>query len=431
MVLSTNRPPSLIGSFVAGERSRFKEWSDVRAVTHGWPCKQLQYFGNYFFKMDTDVRLARLRAYLAVDPSNSDLACELADALLALGRHDEALSTLDRLPAEAAMSPGVRFRRMRLDLAGGRYGEAEALARALLDEGVDTPTLRHDLAFALLCQRRADEAERELAEAERRFGAQAALATLRARVAMMLERGADSVEYARQAVALDPDDVSAQGVLALALFDDSRFDEAGLVAASALARDADQHESLLVAGTLALWRQDVDAAQAAFERGLRRHANSGRALSGLGQALMLRNRLDDARPVLEHAVRAMPDHIGTWHALAWTQLLSGRRDDAETSYRQAYALDRNFGDTHGGLALIDALRGDYDNAEQGIKRALRLDPNAVTARYAQTLVLDARGQHDASQTLMGELLRAGPSAAPIPVSEFAARLKKTLDAKHA
>lgn len=381
--------------------------------------------------MDTDVRLARLRAYYAVDPSNSDLACELADALFAAGRHDEALSILDGLPAEAASLPGVRFRRMRLDLAGGRYAEAEAAARALLGDGIDTPTLRHDLAFALLCQRRAAEAEAELIETERRFGPQAALATLRARVAMMLDRGADSVEYARQAVALDPDDVSAQGVLALALFDDSRFDEAAAVAGTALARDPDQHESLLVAGTLALWRQDVDAAEAAFERGLRRHANSGRALSGLGQSLMLRNRLDEARPVLEHAVRAMPDHIGTWHALAWTQLLGGRRDEAEASYRHAYALDRNFGDTHGGLALIDALRGDYDSAEQGVKRALRLDPNAVTARYAQTLVLDARGQHDASQTLMGELLRGGQPGASIPVSEFAARLKKTLDAKHA
>jgi len=141
---------------------------------------------------------------------------------------------------------------------------------------------------------------------------------------------------------------------------------------------------------------------------------------------MLRNDLPRAHEVLDHAVRAMPDHIGTWHALAWTQLLQGDSDAAEASYRNAYALDRNFGDTHGGLALIDALRGDFDSAEQGIKRALRLDPNAITARYAQTLVMEGRGDTASSETLMGELLRSGGSVSPVPVREFAARLKSTL-----
>lgn len=382
--------------------------------------------------MDTDVRIARLQTYFEADPANADLACELADALSVAGRPQDALKTLETLPLAAAETAGVGFRRMRIALLQGDYAAAERAGSALLAAGTDAPAIRHDLAFSLLCLRRPEQAEIQLASALQRFGPEPPLVLLRSRIALMQERYDDAIAFAHEAIALDSGEPSSHGVLALALFDASRFDEAAAAAARAQSLDPDQHEALLVAGTLALWRQDLDLAQDAFERALRRHSGSGRALSGLGQLLMLRNQVPQACEVLERATQAMPDHIGTWHALAWSQLLDGRRDAAEASYRSAYALDRNFADTHGGLALIDALRGNYDLAEQGIKRALRLDPQAITARYAQTLVLDARGQREASRAVMDDLLRSGTSvAAPMPVEEFAARLKRLLDAKPA
>ncbi|UOF16279.1 tetratricopeptide repeat protein [Lysobacter capsici] len=368
-----------------------------------------------------DVRVTQLRGFLATDPTNINLACDLADALCAQAEYAQADAVLRGLP-DGETAPGPAFRLARIDLIHGRHAQAEAGYRGLIEHGHDNLAIRHDLAFAQLCQRHVDDAAATVEAALARFEPAPALFVLKGRIELMRERYDEAVDALDRALQLDPDDEAAQGVRALALFDASRFEEAAVAARDCLLRYPEQHEALLVAGTMSLWQSDLDSAQALFERGLQRHPNSGRALSGYGQLQMLRNDLPAARDTLHHAVVAMPDHIGTWHALAWTQLLQNDRDAAETSYRKAYELDRNFGDTHGGLALIDALRGDYDAAEQGIKRALRLDPQAVTARYAKTLVLEARGENAAADALMGELM----PGSPLPVHEFAQRLKATL-----
>jgi Tfp pilus assembly protein PilF len=375
-----------------------------------------------------DARTARLRSFLSADPHNVDLACDLADALIAQGLPAEAREVLEALPAEKQAAAGVRFRLARIALVHGDYAAAEAIYRRLIAEGHESAGVWHDLAFGQLCQRRADEAMESVRTAIAHYPADPALFVLEGRIALMQGDFETAKAALDRAVAIDSDHAAALGVRALALFDHNDFNGAAQAARECLGRHPDQHEALLVAGTQALWAQQLDTAQTHFERALTRHPNSGRVLSGYGQLLMLRNDLTRARQVLEHAVRTMPDHIGTWHALAWTQLLQGDSAAAEASYRRAYALDRNFGDSHGGLALIDALRGNFDEAELGIKRALRLDPNAVTARYAKTLVLDARGDHEASEALLGTLIAGDGVASQLPVGEFAARLKSVLGA---
>jgi len=372
-----------------------------------------------------DVRVARLRGFLSLDSSNSDLACELADLLLEQGATGEAQTALDSLPPPAHSAPGVRFRLARIALSSGRYDAAESILQALIDDGHDHEAVAHDLAFVQLCQRDCEAADATIHAAIARHGASTSLRMLAARIALMQERRADAIAILDQAVADAPDNVQAQGIRALALFDDSRHPQAAEAALECLRRDGDQHEALLVAGTLALWGRQVDVAETYFTRALDRHPNSGRVLSGMGQCAMLRDDMAAARTTLEAAVKAMPDHIGTWHALAWTQLLQGERDAAEASYQHAYALDRNFADTHGGLALIAFLRGDAAEAERGIARALRLDPNAITARYARCLLLESRGDDAGADALLQALIVEGGGTA-LPIREFGERLKKRL-----
>ena len=374
-----------------------------------------------------DVRVARLRGFLSVDSANPDLACELADLLLEQGDASEAEAALRSLPPPADTAPGVRFRLARIALASGDYESARSLLQALLDAGHDHEAVMHDLAFVQLCQRDCEAADATITAAIARHGANASLRILAARIALIQQRRDDALVLLDETLAVEPGNVQALGVRALALFDDSRLPQAAEAALECLRLDGDQHEALLVAGTLALWGQQVDVAETHFARALQRFPNSGRVLSGMGQCAMLRDDLPRARITLEAAVQAMPDHIGTWHALAWTQLLEGEKDTAESSYRRAYAIDRNFGDTHGGLALIAFLRGDATEAERGVQRALRLDPNAITARYAQSLLLESRGDTAGAEALLQSLIaQSGGSA--LPVREFAERLKRTLAA---
>lgn len=371
----------------------------------------------------TTDRLAQLRRFHAMDPANLPLACDLLDGYLAAGDYAEADQLLAALPAEAQAAAGVRFRRARNALIQGRYAETADVLQGLIDDGHENVALWHDLAFAQLCQRDTAGANQALSDAEARFGDSVEIAIVAARVAMMegdFERALTRLEQAR---AMAPEHATVQGLRALALLDSGENDAGYAAAIACLAQHPDQHEALLVAGTVALWRQHLDESDAHFTRALGRHPNSGRALSGVGQVRMLQNRLPDALQELRHAVVAMPDHIGTWHALAWTELLLGDVDAAETSYQHAYDLDRNFADSHGGLALIHALRGRRDEAELAIKRALRLNPECPTALYARTLLLEDSGQGGEAAQLLGQLVQPLGLPAGTDLADFSRKLR--------
>jgi tetratricopeptide (TPR) repeat protein len=372
---------------------------------------------------DVSERAGRLRGYLAVDPANVQLACDLIDTLFSAGDYHGANDAIEGLSPEAQSAAGVRFRRARCAMILGHYDRACEALQGLIADGVENVAIWHDLAFAQLCQHQTADAAKTLAEAEQRFGADAELAIVAARVAMMDEDVQRAHAALDRALALAPEHATAMGLRALLLLDSNEIDAAMRAAESCLAQFPDQHEALITAGTIALWRQDVAHSSEYFERGLARHPNSGRALSGYGQVQMLRNDLPGATKTLEHAVVAMPGHIGTWHALAWAQLLQGDVDAAEASYQRAYDIDDNFADSHGGIALIDALRGRTQQAEVSIKKALRLNPQCVTAMYARTLLLSDSGQTAEADAMLSGLLGQTGQSATMDIREFARVLR--------
>jgi len=378
---------------------------------------------------EANERVAQLQAFLAADPGNALLACDLVDAQFSAADYVGADTTIKTLPLETQVAPGVRFRRARCALILGRYDESANVLRALIADGNENVALWHDLAFCQLCARKTADATKTLAEAEERFGINSELAIVAARVAL-IDNDYDKAHAAlKRAMELAPEHSTAQGLLALALLDAGNTDDGYAAAKACLSRYPDQHEALLVAGTAALWQRDLAHADDYFRRALGRHPNSGRALSGYGQLMMLRNDLPAAREQLLHAVVAMPDHIGTWHALAWTQLLLGDIDAAATSYEHAFDLDRNFADSHGGLALIHALRGETDTAEQSVKRALRLNAQCATALYAKSLLLTDSGRGEEADRVLATLVSQNEMPAGMSIGEFARNLRSRLTTK--
>lgn len=349
----------------------------------------------------------RLTQYLAVDPSNIELAADLAELYLRGGDHSEAVRVLHGLPASSQSSPRIQFLLAQLDLAAGGYAAAGERLVRLRESGHDGLAIGHDLAFALLCQGRLDEARAVLFDVDARHPNEPVVHILHARIELLAGNMALADQWLGKVLEVIPAHPTALGLRALGLLDTG--DDAGAQALSSacLAIDPDQHEALITAGSLALAnRQSVPAGEY-FSRALARFPNSGRALSGLGQVQMLQNELQHAGQTLERAVACMPDHIGTWHALAWTQLLCGDVVAAEASYRSALALDRNFAESHGGIAIVALLTGRTAEGEASMTRALKLDPGAVSGRYAKTLWLQDNGREAESTALFGDLMMRG------------------------
>jgi thioredoxin-like negative regulator of GroEL len=93
------------------------------------------------------VQLGKLEAFHRADPNNPVLACELADALLAAGRIDQAREMLSALAPQVRADLRIRFREARCALLGGQMREAAEQLQSLEDTAADGPVLRHDLAF--------------------------------------------------------------------------------------------------------------------------------------------------------------------------------------------------------------------------------------------------------------------------------------------
>lgn len=374
--------------------------------------------------MDAWLRqISRLKSYQAADPANALLVCDLVDAFFSAAQYHEADQLLKTLDAEVLLAPGVAFRQARISLILGRYEDSIQALKTLIEQGHDNVALWHDLAFSYLCLMNTKDATQAVVEAVKHYGDNAELSIVAGRVAMM--EGNFELAHAEltKALSFAPEHATAIGLQAMAYLDSDQQEMAFDTAKKCLSLYPDQHEALLVAGTVSLWHQDVANASDYFVRVLDRHPNSGRARSGYGQVMMLLNRLPEAREQLHMAVIAMPDHIGTWHALAWTELLLGDIEAAEKSYQSGYDLDRNFADSHGGLALIHALKGRSEEAEQAVKRALRLNPQCVTAHYAKTLLLADAGQFNEADSQLADLLHQTKLPMNMDVREFAKNLR--------
>ncbi len=364
-----------------------------------------------------DSRAARLRVYLASDPSNIDLALALGEELVLDGQAGEAIELLASHPSST--KPVVMHRISQWALDCGDYAQALHQLETLRAAHETPVSIDHDHAFALMCLRRLGDASAAVAEAMHRHGHHPALVILSARLAMLSGAPAEAVRSLEALEREQPLDAQALGVLALALLDADQNAQAAERAASALKIQGNQHEALLVIGSVTLAQTQAAQALAAFDAALNTHSGSGRALSGKGQAHMLLGELSVAENTLLQATRAMPEHLGTWHALAWSQLLQGRADAARGSFEQANAVDRTFGDTHGGLALVHALQGRTGEAEDALKRALRLDPNSSTARYAQLVLRNGKGDSAAASQELAALLATTGRSVGMPLPVFA------------
>lgn len=183
------------------------------------------------------------------------------EALLALGRNEEAAALADKLPGQD--TPSVEFLRVRGRAlrAAGRVFDAEASFREALALQPGDPRLLADLATTLLGQKRLKEA----------------------------------LPFAREAVALRPD-VAAyhclRGVVAEAIGFEDEAEEAMMAARQLSPQDAEAHT---VYGYHALRRGRIDAAEAAFRDALGIHPDRAEALRGFARCAAARGDWAAAR----------------------------------------------------------------------------------------------------------------------------------------
>ena len=303
-----------------------------------------------------------------MDASSGDDLQRHALALIAAGRHDQAIELLERALAAggaAAMQPGVLAALAQAHHAAGRfdaaveaYGAAIGVTRSLLAR------LHYNRGTALDAGGRLDEA---------------------------------SSSYL-QAVAHDPDLTLAVRNLGVIRQRQGRLDDAERAYRDTLAGNPDDVEARFGLGALHCARGEADAADACFRRITELAADPDtvhRARRGLGAVEQLRGAAamtagddDEAIRAFRRATELAPDQATPWAHLA---TLAAARDEAavaEEAYRAAIDRDpRHHGALHG-LATLLRRSGRLDEAGAIYDRILAIAPADEDAVHLRASVRD-------------------------------------------
>jgi tetratricopeptide (TPR) repeat protein len=330
--------------------------------------------------------------------------CDRADAA-ASGRYGEVLAELgdtaharDALEARLALGddyPERAAHRATLARCLEIEGDAEAALDAALASLEDDPTQEVALGVCVHVHEALGHVD-EAVEATLRWAAAAPDSAQRARRLLRSaewemrsgEREADAELHAGQALAADPELVSAWILLASLLLEQGRLDEA-IECTDRAATYASSDEDL---GTLALLQgraceQRGDRTRAAEAFGLAAEAEPGCAEAALAQARLLRG-------------------AGEWRAAG----------DALSRF-----LERHPDPDHADLALVHEQLGrllagpleDVDGAVTCYRRALALAPDLVAARASLAELLSHRAGDRAEALLhIRQLLEHSPTDAP-------------------
>lgn len=342
--------------------------------------------------------LDQLLGYLKLDPNNMHLLAEAAHAAAACRLFERCRELLDRYRALAPLPPALLGIEARMLMGAGRFQEAVAAYRALLERLPDDHAVKSSLALALVQIGEADSALVHLDEDTTAVWPQAA--ELRLRLVHASGEIEAAQEEARRLLSLHPGNQSlmaAASVLAVDLGD--------MEAAAQLAtRAGDLPDSNATLGLLDLETGNLDGADRRFARALELQPDLARAWIGQGLAAMARGATTDAIQPLRRGAEIFGTHLGSWLALGWAHLLAGQQTEAEAVFDHALDLDRTFSEARGSKAVMEALRGNRTAALREVAMARRLDPTSFSAMFAMVLMEAGEGRPEEASRLFDRAL---------------------------
>lgn len=363
--------------------------------------------------------LPYLRRAVRNQPTRGQYWLSLSQALLAAGRAQEALGTLDQARAKGLRSSAAATLRARVLAALGRAAASTGTDAPHAPDPVSEPTEPMAGTEVSEVSEAPEASESSAPERAPAAALSAALADYQAK------RFAEAAAAAHAVVAACPGDASAWHLLGLALrgLGQARAAVDALRQASALdPSDATVHSNL---GNALKAVGAAEAARAAYQQAVALDGANPTVLSNLGALLTDLEQPEAAEPILQRAVALAPDSADAHYNLGLALAASNRLDAAEAALRRSLLLgpDRPEALNTLGTVLKDlgrikdaqaayrqalALRPDYARAHANLILALHYDPDADRPTLRATLA-DWRTRHVAAV--------AAPTPAPVRVAD--------------
>jgi tetratricopeptide (TPR) repeat protein len=270
-------------------------------------------------------------------------------------------------------------------------------------------------AQSLISSGQSDRAETLLQDIIRKNPADAGALTLLGVVRGQQGKNTEAEQLFRQALAADPDQISAWRDLALALANEHRYADALDACESGLKKSpryaALRKTDVQVAFALAqqqLQSNDQEGALISLLRAQKFVNDDADLLSRLG---ILEDRMKifhDADIALKRSLSLRPNDPTTLYALAHLKTDQQMPDEAAGYMRQYLAINPNDASAHYGMGRILRLAAKPEEAAKEYQRSIDLHPDQTESYYELGEMAVDRQQDDQAEPLLQKVLKRNP-----------------------
>ncbi|MBI4602942.1 MAG: tetratricopeptide repeat protein [Planctomycetes bacterium] len=335
-------------------------------------------------------------AALEREPGSAAAARGLAEALAAVGKHDEALAAVTSA-RDAERSATLLCTKGRLHLRRGRLREAEEAFRAALAADKGDVEASNRLGEVLWKTGRLEEARKVWNDV----------------VAIYEEMSPDDAER------VSPEAFVEMG---LALVGLNRFKEANEVMFSS-ARDKDPKcpALLLESGRIFLEKYNYPDSRDYLKEAIEQNRNFADAHVVLAENFLAdfqvgTPRYEQADKHVKEALRVAPSHADAYTARGALSLSDGNAGAAAADFQKSIELDPSSLRARGYLAACRYLAGDEDGLKRAEQEALAINPRGAELFHTIALAIESKFRYKDAVRYSDRALEANPEHWPAYVT---------------
>ncbi|HTV01346.1 MAG TPA: tetratricopeptide repeat protein [Luteitalea sp.] len=367
---------------------------------------------DYYLSMSRPDDARKVLEKLGENPQYWPLSrVRVADILHTQGKKAEALAAVDEVVGKHPTLVGGHTVRGRMLLAANRADEARTEAQAALK--LDPRSVESLFLLGQVEEKRQDLAAAATAYTDLlKINPRASAAQVRlALVQMQRNDLSAAMQMAEQAATAQPDNLQPRLVLARALLARGEVDRSTTITQQLL-RDAPN--SAVVqnqAGMLALARNDVASARAAFGKALQANPALVEPLSGLVSLDLQARQPQAARARVEQRLTQAPRDPLVLLLAGRTWGATGDAAGAEQYLRRAIEADPSNLEAYGQLGQLYLAQRKMDQALGEFEQMATKQPKAVAPRTMAAMILQSQGKDDEARRRYEQIVGMDPRAA--------------------
>ncbi len=310
-----------------------------------------------------------LQPLLAEHRDSPDFLHEFAQCLGAVGRGDEAVSTLRRaIKLDQKHAPSWLSLGQQLAVAGDEEGSRKAFERHF-EISTRHPELIN--AVKLLREGKLGKAERIVRDLLKKFPTDVSAIRVLADIGVKVGQFEDASHLLRRCLELAPDFHTARRSYASVLLRRQLPEEALQQVDRLLDLEPNNPSYLILKASIQVRIGEHDKALEIYEKVLKNYPNQGRAQMSYGHTLKTVGRLEESVEAYRKCIRQSPEVGEAYWSLANLKTFRFSDDDVENMRQQVTAKGGDADDqSHLAFALGKALedRGDYDESFKFYRR---------------------------------------------------------------